>query len=210
MKTLKKIFSYTVNYRKNLIAAVIFAAIGVTGSLLVPVLTGKAIDFIVGKDDVDFPQVGKTLLFLAASVIISGFSQWIMARNTNVLSCSTARDIRNEFFLKLNKVPVSYIDKNSKGDFISRATNDIEIVSDALTQGFTQFFTGIITIIGTLIFMLVIDFRIALIVIILTPLSLICAAVITKLSHNAFTKQSVIRGELSGFSDEMIKNHVRL
>ena len=206
MKTLKKIFSYTAKYRKNLIAAVVFAAAGVVGSLLVPILTGKAIDYITGPDDVDFGRVGKILLVLAASVIISGFSQWIMALNTNILSCNTARDIRNEFFIKLNKVPVSYIDKNSKGDFISRSTNDIEIVSDALTQGFTQFFTGIITIIGTLVFMLLIDFRIALIVIVLTPLSLLCAALITKLSHNAFTKQSVIRGNLSGFSDEMIKN----
>ncbi|MDO5149791.1 MAG: ABC transporter ATP-binding protein [Oscillospiraceae bacterium] len=206
MKTLKKIFAYTVNYRKNLIAAVVFAAVGVVGSLLVPILTGKAVDYIIGPDDVDFGRVGKILLILAASVIISGFSQWIMALNTNILSCNTARDIRNEFFIKLNKVPVSYIDKNSKGDFISRSTSDIEIVSDALTQGFTQFFTGIITIIGTLVFMLLIDFRIALIVIVLTPLSLLCAAVITKLSHNAFTKQSVIRGSLSGFSDEMIKN----
>ena len=86
MKTLKKIFSYTANYRKNLIAAVVFAAAGVVGSLLVPILTGKAIDYITGPDDVDFGRVGKILLVLAASVIISGFSQWIMALNTNILS----------------------------------------------------------------------------------------------------------------------------
>lgn len=206
MDTLRKIFSYTKKYKKNLVFAIIFALIGVVGSLLTPILTGDAIDFIIGKDNVDFKKVGATLIILAVSVIISGISQWIMARNTNEISYLTARDIRTEFFAKLNRVPISYIDKNSKGDFISRATNDIEIISDALTQGFTQFFTGIVTIIGTLVFMLTIDFKIALILIIMTPLSLVAAAGITKISHKAFMEQSQIRGDLSGFTDEMIKN----
>lgn len=206
MKTLKKIFSYTGKYKANLLLAIFFAITGVTSSLLVPILTGRAIDYITGKNAVDFQNVKKNLLFLVLSVIVSASSQWIMSRNTNVLSALTARDMRIDFFKKLNKVPISFIDKNSKGDFISRATNDIEIVSDALTQGFTQFFTGIATIIGTLIFMIIIDYRISLIVIVLTPLSLIAASVITKLTHKAFSEQSEIRGKLSGFTDEMIKN----
>lgn len=207
MDTLRKIFTYSKKYRKNLAAAIIFAVIGVVCSLLVPILTGKAIDCIVGKDNVDFGKTAVILGILAASAVTGGISQWIMARHTNTLSYLTTRDIRIDFFNKLNKVPISYIDRNSKGDFVSRATNDIETVSDALTQGFTQFFTGVITIAGTLAFMFVIDFRIALIVIVLTPLSLAAAALITKFSHKAFTRQSHIRGELSGFSDEMIKNH---
>ncbi len=207
MNVLKKIFSYTKHYPAQIISAIIFALIGVTGSLLVPILTGRAIDFIVGKNDVDFSNVAKKLIMLLAAVIIGGISQWIMAKSTNKLSYYTARDIRKDLFIKLNSVPISFIDKSSKGDFISRSTNDIETVSDALTQCFTQFFTGIVTIIGTLIFMIVIDVKIALIVVILTPLSLIAAAVITRISHKAFSEQSTARGNLSGFADEMIKNH---
>lgn len=207
MTVLRKIFRYTRRYPVQIISAIIFALTGVTGSLLVPILTGRAIDFIIGKNDVDLRKVGERLIILIIAVIISAFSQWIMAKSSNKLSFYTARDIRKDLFRKLNSVPISFIDKSSKGDLISRCTNDIEAVSDALTQGFTQFFTGIITIIGTLIFMIMIDLKIALLVVILTPLSLIAAALITKISHKAFSEQSAIRGNLSGFSDEMIKNH---
>ncbi|MBP1565866.1 MAG: ABC transporter ATP-binding protein [Oscillospiraceae bacterium] len=206
MDILKKIFSYTKKYSKDLAVTIIFAVIGVAGSLITPILTGKAIDYIIGKGNVDFKSVSKTLIFLCLAVIISAFSQWIMTRSTNRLSYLTSCDIRKDFFVKLNKVPISFIDKHSKGDLISRATNDIETVSDALTQCFTQFFTGIITILGTLILMLIIDVKIALIVILLTPLSLVAAAGVAKASHKAFTEQSEIRGKLSGFTDEMIKN----
>lgn len=207
MNVLRKIFSYTRHYPVQIVSAVIFSLIGVTGSLLVPILTGRAIDFIKDKNNVNFNRVAFILTLLCVSVAISGISQWIMAKSTNKLSYYTARDIRKDLFVKLNRVPISFIDKSSKGDFISRCTNDIEAVSDALTQGFTQFFTGIVTIIGTLIFMIMIDLKIALIVVVLTPLSLITAAGITKISHKAFSEQSTIRGDLSGFSDEMIKNH---
>ena len=205
-KTLKRIFYYAAHYPKNLILSIIFALTGVAGSLVVPILTGYSIDFIVGKNNVNFNSVIKALTILCFAVISSSISQWIMARNTNTLSYKTSRDIRSDFFRKLNTVPISFIDKNSKGDFVSRATNDVEIISDALTQTFTQFFTGIVTILGTLIFMIVIDIKISLIVIALTPLSLIAAAKITKLCRNSFSKQSEIRGELSGLTDEMIKN----
>ncbi|MBQ5337222.1 MAG: ABC transporter ATP-binding protein, partial [Oscillospiraceae bacterium] len=174
--------------------------------LLVPILTGRAIDFIRGKNDVDSGALIHILTILAASAAVSSISQWIMARNSNILSSLTARDIRIQYLEKLNRVPVSFVDKNARGDLISRASVDIETVSDALTQGFTQFLTGIVTIAGTLIFMLYIDFKIALIVIVLTPLSLAAAWIITRLSHNAFTEQSSVRGSLSGFADEMIKN----
>ncbi len=206
VKTLKRIFSYTTKYRKHFIPAVIFAVIGVAGSLLVPILTGHAIDCIRGKNDVQADAVFRILITLIISASISSVSQWIMARNSNILSSLTARDIRTQYLEKLSRVPVGFVDSRSRGDLISRASTDIETVSDALTQGFTQFITGIVTILGTLIFMVCIDFRIALIVIILTPLSLAAAWIITKLSHNAFTEQSSVRGRLSGFADEMIKN----
>ncbi len=206
MKTLKRIFSYTSSYRKYLIFAVISAFTGVAGSLLAPVLTGRAVDCITGKGNVDFHETARLLIMLAAAVAVSSISQWIMARNTNMLSGLTARDIRNEYFEKLNRVPVSFVDRSSRGDLVTRASADIETVSDALTQGFTQFFTGIITIAGTLAFMLYIDFRIAVIVIIMTPLSLAAAWIITRLTHSAFVEQSSARGSLSGYADEMIKN----
>ncbi|MBR3535763.1 MAG: ABC transporter ATP-binding protein [Oscillospiraceae bacterium] len=206
MKTMKRIISYTASYRKHFVLAVVFAVIGVAGSLLVPILTGRAIDFIRGKNDVNSEALFRILAVLAASAAVSSISQWIMARNSNILSSLTSRDIRIQYLEKLNRVPVSFVDKNARGDLISRASVDIETVSDALTQGFTQFLTGIVTIAGTLIFMLYIDFKIALIVIVLTPLSLAAAWIITRLSHNAFTEQSSVRGSLSGFADEMIKN----
>ena len=204
MKTMKRIISYTASYRKHFVLAVVFAVIGVAGSLLVPILTGRAIDFIRGKNDVDSGDLIRILTILGASAAVSSISQWIMARNSNILSSLTARDIRIQYLEKLNRVPVSFVDKSARGDLISRASVDIETVSDALTQGFTQFLTGIVTIAGTLIFMLYIDFKIALIVIVLTPLSLAAAWIITRLSHNAFTEQSSVRGSLSGFADEMI------
>jgi len=206
MKTMKRIISYTAAYRKHFVLAVVFAVIGVAGSLLVPILTGRAIDFIRGKNDVNSEALFRILAVLAASAAVSSISQWIMARNSNILSSLTARDIRIQYLEKLNRVPVSFVDKSARGDLISRASVDIETVSDALTQGFTQFLTGIVTIAGTLIFMIYIDFKIALIVIVLTPLSLAAAWIITHLSHNAFTEQSSVRGSLSGFADEMIKN----
>lgn len=205
-KTLKRIFSYVKNYMTNFIPAVIFALISVVLSLLIPIFIGRSIDFIRDKDNVDFTSTARILIILIVTVAVSGISQWIMTLCTNKLSYKTVRDIRTDYFKKLNHVPISYIDSASKGDFISRATNDIEIISDALTQGFTQFFTGMVTIVGTLIFMIFIDFKITVIVVVLTPVSLFVAAKITSLSHNSFTRQSAIRGQLSGFTDEMIKN----
>ncbi|WP_049963009.1 ABC transporter ATP-binding protein [Ruminococcus sp. HUN007] len=206
VKTMKRIFSYTAEYKTNFVLAVIFAVIGVAGSLLVPILTGRAIDYISGKGDVQFGKILRILTTLAVSVVISSVSQWIMAKNSNILSSLTARDIRDQYLEKLSRVPVGFVDSRSRGDLISRASVDIETVSDALTQGFTQFLTGIVTIAGTLIFMVCIDLKIALIVIVLTPLSLAAAWIITKLTHNAFTDQSTVRGNLSGLADEMIKN----
>ncbi|MCQ2465374.1 MAG: ABC transporter ATP-binding protein/permease [Oscillospiraceae bacterium] len=206
MKTLKRILRYTSSCRRNLILAVITAFTGVAGSLLAPVLTGRAVDSIIAEGNVNFGNVLTILIILVSAVVISGISQWITARNTSVISSIAARDIRNEYFEKLNRVPVSFIDKNPRGDLVSRASNDIETVSDALTQAFTQFLTGIITIAGTLAFMVYINYRIAAVVIVLTPLSLAAAWIITRLTHNAFTAQSEIRGKLSGYSDEMIQN----
>ncbi len=189
-----------------LAAAIVFSFVGVLLSLFVPVFIGKGVDLIAGKGNVDFKGLLKLAAVLAATVLVSTFFQWLTALATNRLSYNTIRDIRTELFDKLNSVPLKYIDRNSKGELISRAVNDIEIISDGLLQGFTQLFSGVVTILGTLVFMLTISVKIALIVVVLTPISLFTAAKITQLSRKAFTEQSEHRGKLNGIAEEMIGN----
>lgn len=206
IKTLKRILGYVKPYKMYLAAAIVFSFVGVLLSLFVPVFIGKGVDLIVGEGNVDFKGLLKLAAVLAATVLVSTFFQWLTALATNRLSYNTIRDIRTDLFDKLNSVPLKYIDKNSKGELISRAVNDIEIISDGLLQGFTQLFSGVVTILGTLVFMLTISVKIALIVVVLTPISLFTAAKITQLSRKAFTEQSEHRGKLNGIAEEMIGN----
>lgn len=205
-KTLKRILKYAKPYKLHLFSALICSLFGVSLSLFIPVLIGRGVDVIVGKNNVDFQKLMQIGLIIAATVIISGIFQWITTLSTNKLSFNTIRDIRADYFKKLNRVPIKYIDSNPKGDLISRAVNDIETISDGLLQGFTQLFSGVVTILGTLIFMLMINPKIALIVVILTPISLFTAAIITKLSHDSFTEQSRLRGKLTAHTEEMVGN----
>lgn len=204
IKTLKRILGYVRPYKMYLAAAIVFSFVGVLLSLFVPVFIGKGVDLIAGEGNVDFKGLLKLAAVLTATVLVSTFFQWLTALATNRLSYNTIRDIRTDLFDKLNSVPLKYIDRNSKGELISRAVNDIEIISDGLLQGFTQLFSGIVTILGTLIFMLTISVKIALIVVVLTPISLFTAAKITQLSRKAFTEQSEHRGKLNGIAEEMI------
>ena len=206
IKTLIRILKYSKPYKLSLVCALVCSFVGVSLSLFVPVIIGEGVDLIVGKGDVDFKGVSEICFLLAGTVGISSLFQWFTSLATNRLSYLTIRDIRRDFFRKLGEVPISFIDKNSRGDLISRGVNDIETVSDGLIQGFTQLFSGIVTIIGTLVFMLTINVKIALIVVILTPVSFLTAAVITKLSHDSFVKQAQHRGEMSGFVEEMVGN----
>lgn len=206
IKTLKRILGYVRPYKMYLAAAIVFSFVGVLLSLFVPVFIGKGVDLIAGESNVDFKGLLKLAAVLTATVLVSTFFQWLTALATNRLSYNTIRDIRTDLFDKLNSVPLKYIDRNSKGELISRAVNDIEIISDGLLQGFTQLFSGIVTILGTLVFMLTISVKIALIVVVLTPISLFTAAKITQLSRKAFTEQSEHRGKLNGIAEEMIGN----
>lgn len=206
IKTLKRILGYVKPYKMYLAAAIIFSFVGVLLSLFVPVFIGKGVDLIVGEGNVDFKGLLKLAAVLAATVLVSTFFQWLTALATNRLSYNTIRDIRTDLFDKLNCVSLKYIDGNSKGELISRAVNDIEIISDGLLQGFTQLFSGVVTILGTLVFMLTISVKIALIVVVLTPISLFTAAKITQLSRKAFMEQSEHRGKLNGIAEEMIGN----
>lgn len=206
LKTLKRVFSYARPYAVYFVLTLVFAALGAALSLAVPVFIGEAVDCCIGRDNVDFDRLKRLMIMLAGMVIASGVFQWLMSLCTNKLSFYTVRDLRYDVFVKLEKVPVSYIDSHTKGELTSRVINDIEIVSDGLLQGFTQFFSGVMTIAGTLIFMMTINVKIALIVVLLTPLSFIAASRITKASHDSYMQQSKLRGDMVGFAEEMAGN----
>lgn len=206
LKTLKRVFSYARPYIAYFFLTIIFSAAGISLSLAVPVFIGDAVDCCIGKDNVDFETLSVIIIKLAAAVIASGLFQWLMSLCTNKLSFLTVRDLRADVFAKLERVPLSYIDGRTKGELTSRVINDIEIISDGLLQGFSQFFSGIITIIGTLIFMMTINVKIALVVVLLTPLSFIAASRITKASHDSYVRQSKLRGSMVGFAEEMAGN----
>jgi len=205
-KTLKRVFSYARPYLAYFVMTLLFAALGVSLSLAVPVFIGNAVDCCVGKGQVDFEKLGKIAAQLAIIVLASGFFQWLMSLFTNKMAFLTVRDLRADVFNKLERVPLKYIDGHTKGELTSRVINDIEIISDGLLQGFTQFFTGIITIAGTLIFMMTINVKIAVVVVLLTPLSFIAASKITKASHDSYIRQSMLRGKMVGLAEEMAGN----
>ncbi len=203
-KILGRILKYTKPYKLSLVTAILSALIGVSLSLFVPVIVGKGVDNIISEGNVDFSLLAKICIGLIAVILVSTFFQWLTSLATNRLSYNTIKDIRIDYFEKIGKVPLKFIDGTSRGELIGRAVNDIETVSDGLIQGFTQLFSGIVTIVGTLVFMLTINVKIALIVVILTPISLFTAAVITKRSHDSFEKQSYWRGKMSSFTEEMV------
>lgn len=206
LKTLKRVFSYARPYVKYFIMTVIFAALGVALSLAVPVFIGSAVDCCVSYGNVDFSRLFKIIAALAGIVISSTLFQWLMSLCTNKLAFLTIRDLRADIFNKLERVPLRYIDGHTKGELTSRVINDIEIISDGLLQGFTQFFSGIITIAGTLVFMMTINVKIAVVVVILTPLSFIAASKITKATHDSYMQQSKLRGDMVGLAEEMAGN----
>lgn len=205
-KVIVRILKYSKPYKRALFLAIVSAFFGVTLSLFVPVIVGKGVDVIIGEGNVDFKRLAEICILLAATVPISSAFQWLTSLASNKLAYNTSRDMRIDLFEKLGKVPLKYIDGTPRGELIGRAVNDIETVSDGLIQSFTQLFSGIVTILGTLVFMLVINVKIALIVVILTPVSLFTAAIITKLSHDSFVRQSELRGKMSSFTEEMTGN----
>ena len=206
LKTLRRVFAYAKPYIGYFVLTVIFAAAGTGLSLAVPVFIGEAVDCCTGRGEVDFEKLRKIVVLLAVIVVSSGLFQWLMSLCTNKLAFLTVRDLRADIFNKLERVPLRYIDRHSKGELTSRVINDIEIISDGLLQGFTQFFSGVMTILGTLIFMMTINFRIALVVVLMTPLSFLAASKITKATHDSYMKQSKLRGDMAALAEEMAGN----
>ena len=204
--TIFRILTYTRPYRGYLLLTVLCTLIGISLSLIVPIMIGKAVDMAVSAGHVDFDGLAGIAVLLGGMVILSAVFQWLEGLCINRLAFGTVRNLRTEVMEKLGTVPISYIDRNPRGDIISRVISDIEILSDGLLQGFAQLFTGVVTILGTLIFMLTINVRITVLVVLMTPISLFVAARITALSHSSFARQSALRGNIGALTEELVGN----
>lgn len=187
-----------------IVLSLIMAAVTVATTLYVPILVGHGIDCIIGPDNVDFAKVIKIICNIAIVVGITAISQWLMNICNNRITYAVTRDIRNEAIEKIQVLPLKYIDGHSYGDVVSRVIADVDQFADGLLMGFTQFFTGVMTILGTLIFMIIIDARITLAVVAITPISLFVASFIARKTFNMFKLQSETRGEQTALIDEMI------
>lgn len=204
--TFKKVLRYIRRYWPLLLLSLIFAAVTVVLTLYLPVLTGDAVDCIVGPGQVDFPQILhilKTAIFIIAATALS---QWIMNLCNNRITYSVTRDIRQDAIRKIEELPLKYVDSHSSGDLVSRVIADVDQFADGLLMGFTQLFTGVITILGTILFMLSIHVGITCVVVFITPVSLFVASFIAKRTYSMFKLQSEARGEQTALIDEMIGN----
>ena len=201
-----KLLRYTKPYTFYLVFTIISAVISAIATLYAPVLIGNAVDLIVGVDNVDFDKMLPIIIQLAIVVLIGAGFQWFMGYCTNILTQRTVRDLRTDAFNKLQRVPLKYIDSTPHGDIIGRVVADIDTVSDGLLQGFQQIFTGVVTILGTLCFMLSINLGISLVVILITPVSLIVASTIARLCSKKFKEQAALRGEITALAEEYIGN----
>ena len=202
----KKLLPRLRNHMGLLILALLSAVVSISLTLLIPVLVGKAIDNIIAEGQVYFEAVTQIILYIAIAIIGVTTCQWLMNFLVNLISFRLVRDLRRDVFRKFNTVPLSAIDTNSHGDLISRVINDVDAVGDGLTQLILQLFSGVVTIIGTLGFMIAIDWKIAIAVFLLTPMSLFLAAFIGRLTHRRFTEQQILQGEISSYVEEHVGN----
>lgn len=204
--TLKRVLCYIEGYRLYLLASILLAILTVALTLYAPILTGDAIDFMIGKGAVDFAALLKLLTKLGVIIGATSVFQWLMNLCNNHITYKVVMDVRTEAFDHMQDLPLSYIDSHPQGDIVSRLIADIDQFSDGLLMGFTQLFTGVMTILGTLLFMLSVNVGITLVVVCITPLSLLMASFIARRTHSMFKLQSETRGELTGLIDEMVGN----
>lgn len=204
--TLKKVFRYIKRYIPLLITALALSIVTVALTLYFPILTGRAIDLIIGKGQVDFDGIMQIVIKAVIAVAFAAIAQWLTNVCNNKMTYNVIRDIRTDAFENIEKIPLSYIDSHSHGDIVSRIISDVDTFADGLLLGLTQLFTGAATIVGTLIFMLTINVKIAVVVVVLTPLSLVAASFIAKRTYSMFQLQSRTRGEQTALIDEMIGN----
>lgn len=201
---IKKLLMRLKKYRIFLIGSIVAAIVTVVATLYVPILIGRAIDYIIGSKNVEFEKIFSILVQVAVVVCMTGISQWAMNICNNKVTYHITRDIRNEAIEKIEILPLKYIDGHSHGDIVSRVIADVDQFADGLLMGFTQVFTGVLTILGTLGFMFSINVYIALIVVLLTPVSLLVARFIANHTYSMFKLQSEIRGEQTSLINEMI------
>ncbi|MBE5929243.1 MAG: ABC transporter ATP-binding protein [Lachnospiraceae bacterium] len=206
VKTIKKVIRYIGKYRFLLLCSVLLAAISVVLTLYIPILTGQVIDCIIGPGNVDFDKIAGILVTMLIVIITTAVLQWIMNICNNKIAYKVVQNMRNEAFVKLQKLPLGFVDGKPHGDIVSRIITDVEQFSDGLLMGFTQLFTGIVTIVVTLVFMLMINPVITAVVVILTPLSFFVAGFIAKRTYNMSLAMSDTRGEQTAYIDEMIGN----
>lgn len=205
--TFVKVLKYLKSYLPLFIFSLLFTLIVVILTLYVPILTGQAIDLAVGKDAVDIVGIGKILITISICIAFTAVFQWLINVVNNRMVYGIVRNVRHEAFLRIQNMPVSYIDSHQSGDIVNRIVADSDQFSDGLLLGFSQFFNGIMTIIGTIVFMFIISPPVTLIVVFITPLSLFVASFIAKRTFNLFKKQSEIRSEQTALIDEMIGDH---
>lgn len=206
MDTLKKVLRYMKKYIPLLVVSVLLATVTVAMTLYFPILTGNALDLIIEEGKVDFAgifEIGKVAVVVIA---VNAIAQWIMNICNNRMTYHIVMDIRKDAFQKIEHLPLSYIDSNSHGDMVSRVIADVDTFAEGLLMGFTQLFSGVATIVGTLLFMLTIDVKITLVVVVITPVSLFVASFIAKKTYSMFQLQSKTKGEQTSLIDEMIGN----
>lgn len=207
IKTFFKVIKYLKKYRLHFILSIILTAFSVGLTLYVPILIGKAIDLAIGENNVDMEAIIPILIRIGIAIIATALFQWLINIVNNKMTYGIVKNVRQEAFLRIQQLPVSYIDKHQTGEIVSRIITDSDQFSDGLLMGFTQFFNGIMTILGTLIFMVSINLWVTLIVVVITPLSLFVAAFIAKKTYSMFKLQSEIRGEQTSLIDETINHH---
>ena len=193
-------------YVHFLMLSLAFAVISAVLTLYAPILIGNAVDLILARGNVDFVQIGRILLKLGGIILMTSAAQWLMNLCNNHITYRVVKDVRIKAFAKLQKLPLKYVDSHAYGETISRIITDVEQFSDGLLMGFTQFFTGVVTILGTLVFMLAIHVKIALVVILITPVSLFVASFIAKRTYTFFKAQSEARAQMTSLVDEMVGN----
>lgn len=205
LSTIKQVWNYVKEYKLLLFVSLLFAIASVALTLYIPIIVGKAIDLLInGADTVNLLKVGELLKEVGLIAVVIGILQWIMGVINNKITFNITRDVRNEAFGKIERLPLRYIDSHPYGEIVNRVIADVDQLADGLLMGFTQLFTGIVTIIGTFVFLILINFKIALVVVILTPLSLFIASFIAKKTYSMFHTQSRVRAEQTAIIDEMI------
>lgn len=205
--TVMRVLKYLNIYKWLFVISLVIAAVVVGLTIYIPILVGDAIDMAIGKDNVDIEAIRNILIKIGVISVITGLLQWIMNVCNNKITFGIVRRLRHDAFMKIQTLPLSYLDSHAVGDTVSRVISDVDQFSDGLLMGFSQLFTGVLTILATLVFMISINLTVAIIVVVMTPLSLFVAAFIAKSTHSLFKAQSEIRAEQTALIDEMVGEH---